>query len=346
LIKIIMLFEASVIITFALAFAQVNAADHQHAKKPTINGKQVSTLFRRSGTCSFPTDKGLVAVQKNGQNAGWAMHSDQQCTYGSWCPYACPPGQLMNQWDPSVTSYSYPGSQNGGLWCNDNGELEAKRNGNYCVDGAGTVQVNNKANLDVAFCQTVLPGNEEMLIPTNVGGNSQQKIAVPTPDYWASTAAHYYVNAPGVSVDDGCKWGSVNSPVGNWAPYVAGANQDSSGNTFVKIGWNPVYLEQTTPFRNTRPTFGIRITCNDGDCDGTPCEIDPSKVDVNGISSGQSTGGAGGGAFCVVTAKSGKMATIEVFDASASKSKREAEHVHHAHNQITKTKIVTLTTTV
>jgi hypothetical protein len=32
-----------------------------------------------------------------------------RCT-GMYCPYACPPGQLMAQWDPSAKTYSYPQS--------------------------------------------------------------------------------------------------------------------------------------------------------------------------------------------------------------------------------------------
>ncbi|CCE63948.1 hypothetical protein TPHA_0G01110 [Tetrapisispora phaffii CBS 4417] len=271
---------------------------------------------RRGGTCAFPSEEGMVAVQTSGTNAGWAMHYDQQCSYGSWCPYACKPGQLMAQWDPEVTSYTYPGSQYGGLYCDDNGVLQKPfPEKDYCYDGKGTFIAKNQAGSDVAFCQTVLPGNEEMLIPTLVGSNSDSVLAVPGTDYWASTASHFYVNPPGVSVDDGCKWGSTANPWGNWAPYVAGANMDDNQNTFVKIGWNPVYLEDTSPFKNVKPSYGVRITCDDpSQCEGLPCSIDPSSQDINAVNSTQSADGAGGGAFCVVTAKNGAKANIEVFE--------------------------------
>ena len=68
---------------------------------------------KRGGQCQFPTDAGLVAVTPDSSNAGWAMSPDQPCEPGNYCPYACPSGQMMAQWDPSATSYSYPKSQVG-----------------------------------------------------------------------------------------------------------------------------------------------------------------------------------------------------------------------------------------
>lgn len=277
------------------------------------------------GGCNFPGYDGMVAVQTNGANAGWAMHYDQRCDPGTWCPYACEPGLLMGQWDPDVSSYSYPGSQYGGLYCQEDGTLRTPFEGKaYCYEGKGTV-VGRSGCGSVAFCQTVLPGNEEMLIPTVVGGGDTV-LAVPGTEYWAGTAAHYYINPPGVGVEDACKWGDSSHPWGNWSPYVAGANMDDDGNTFVKIGWNPIYLEEATPFRNEEPEFGIRIVCDDdGSCDGLPCSIDPSVDGVNGCSSGQTSSGAGGGTFCVVTAKNKAKARIEVFAAGQSGGKSQGK---------------------
>jgi hypothetical protein len=45
----------------------------------------------------------------------------------------------------------------------------------------------NKASGSVSFCQTVLPGNEAMLIPTSV--DDWAELAVPGTDYWCGTAA-------------------------------------------------------------------------------------------------------------------------------------------------------------
>lgn len=268
-------------------------------------------LNKRGGnTCKFPSDKGLISVTPGSSNGGWAMSPDQQCTAGSYCPYACPSGQLMAQWDKSATSYSYPESQNGGLKCNEDGTVSKPfSDKDYCVDGEGTVDASNKASDSVAFCQTVLPGNEAMLIPTKVGGGSSESLAVPGPDYWDGTAAHYYVNPPGVSTDDGCVWGTKDKAQGNWAPYVAGANMDKDGKTYVKIGWNPKYIDD---FGGQKPSFGIRVTCDDGDCDGLDCEIDPSKTGHNGVS-GSSSGKQEGASYCIVTANNKAKANIEVF---------------------------------
>lgn len=149
-----------------------------------------------------------------------------------------------------------------------------------------------------------------MLIPTIV--NSWSSLAVPDTSYWAGTAAHYYINPPGTGAE-GCIWGSNANPVGNWAPYVAGANSDSTGETFIKLGWNPIYLEPTTPFRNTMPSWGVKIDCPDGGCNGLPCAIDPSQNGVNEMV-GSSSNGAGGGAFCVVTVQKGATANFIVFN--------------------------------
>lgn len=317
-----MLFSSSVLLSIIYSVSLVSASPaehhqhHQHAK--------------RDNTCSFPTDSGLVAVTEDQRNGGWAMSPDQQCTAGKYCPYACPSGQLMNQWDKSATTYSYPKSQNGGLYCNDDGTTSKPFDGEaLCVDGEGTVEVDNTAGDTVAFCQTVLPGNEDMLIPTEIGSSSTETLAVPGPDYWASTAAHYYINAPGISKDKACTWATSSDNYGNWAPYVAGANMDDNGNTFVKLGWNPVYLEDSSAYKDQKPSFGVRIKCDGGDCNGTPCEIDPSKNDINEVS-GSGSSGAGGGSFCVVTAANKATAKIEVFDVSgSSNSKRELKNTYN-----------------
>ncbi|OKL56117.1 hypothetical protein UA08_08706 [Talaromyces atroroseus] len=297
-----------------LAFAEASHSHHhshdhrtQHLRTPTEEGDLA--VQKRGGQCQFPTDAGLVAVTPDSDNAGWAMSPDQKCTPGSWCPYACPAGQVSMQWNPKATSYTYPLSMDGGLYCDEDGNMQKPfPDKDYCVDGTGTVSAVNKAGQALSFCQTVLPGNEAMLIPTLVEDTAT--LAVPGPSFWLSTAAHFYINPPGTGTE-GCIWGTNANPIGNWAYFVAGANTDSTGNTFVKIGYNPVVQEASTPFRDTPATFGVEITCDDdAGCNGLPCKIDPSVNALNEVTSNESSDGAGGAAYCVVTVPKGKSANL------------------------------------
>ena len=92
-----------------------HAHREQHRSVPEAGESAIALRSPKKGDgkgdqCRFPNDAGLVAVTPHEQNAGWAMGPDQPCVPGSYCPYACPPGQVMMQWDPEATSYSYPKS--------------------------------------------------------------------------------------------------------------------------------------------------------------------------------------------------------------------------------------------
>lgn len=287
---------------------------HGHEVDETLELlKPRGRLVNRSGQCAFPEgESGLVTITPGSLNRGWAMSPDQECTAGSYCPFACEPGMVMNQWKDG-TSYQYPESLDGGLYCDESGTIQKPfPHEPYCVNGVGTVNAVNNCGDVVAFCQTVLPGNEAMLIPTSVSSSSV--IAVPGPSYWDSTASHFYINPPGYSTEEACVWGTGSDAIGNWSPYVAGANQDSTGNTYVKIGYNPIY---TGDFSGIKPSFGVKIEC-DGDCNGLPCSIDPSTADFGVVFSAESSTGAGGADFCVVTVPEGATANIIVFTADES----------------------------
>ncbi|KAM3436462.1 hypothetical protein NHJ13734_005049 [Beauveria thailandica] len=280
---------------------------HQQHRALESPPSSVSSLVKRS-TCAFPTDDpNLVAVTSDQKNAGWAMSPDQACEPGHYCPIACQEGMVMNQWDKDST-YVFPSSMNGGLYCDHDGVIRKPFEGKpNCVHGTGAVKAVNKCSGTMSYCQTVLPGNEAMLIPTVV--DSISTLAVPDTSYWQSTAAHYYVNSPGVGAE-GCIWGTASKPVGNWAVFVAGANTDANGQTFVKIGINPVWKDSS--LCSTKPNFGLKIECPDGGCNGLPCEI-TSNLDVK---SNQAASGAGDAPFCVVTVGKGKTAHIVAYDGS------------------------------
>lgn len=55
------------------------------------------------------------------------------------------------------------------------------------MDGTGTVTAVNKAGPVVSFCQTVVPGNEDIIIPNDV--HDSATLAVPDTTYWDGTSA-------------------------------------------------------------------------------------------------------------------------------------------------------------
>lgn len=111
----------------AILFAGCNASSahqrlHRSARRLThghghSHSKVESTGLEKRSTCAFPTDDpNMVAVTPDQQNGGWAMSPDQSCKPGGWCPFACKPGMVMNQWDPKST-YNYPSSMVGPVLC-------------------------------------------------------------------------------------------------------------------------------------------------------------------------------------------------------------------------------------
>ena len=82
--------------------------------------------------------------------------------------------------------------QAGGLFCDGDGRPhKAFDDKPYCVDGTGTVSAVNQCGKPLSICQTVLPGNEAMLIPTIAPAGGSAVLAVPDTSYWCGTAAQY-----------------------------------------------------------------------------------------------------------------------------------------------------------
>ena len=221
---------------------------------------------------------------------------------------------------PSAWYLPYQGDntlirQYGGLHCGTDGTISKPfPNKPYCVEGAGTFVAVNECSKQVSICQTVLPGNEAMLIPNSVPAGGDLTLAVPDPSYWCSTSAEFYVNIPGYDTDTACVWGDGSAPYGNWSPFVAGANQAANGDTFVMVGINPIYCCQSNPWPNQDPGFAVRIECPSGNCNGLPCECNPSTMGPNKCTGG--TVGAGGAEFCLVTVPAGDTANLVIFSTS------------------------------
>jgi hypothetical protein len=81
---------------------------HSHVIHPEVSPREEAIVEKRAGHCTLPNDPDLVYVP-GAQNGGFAMSPDQPCTAGGWCPYACPPGKVMAQWQPG-SKYTYPQS--------------------------------------------------------------------------------------------------------------------------------------------------------------------------------------------------------------------------------------------
>ena len=106
---------------------------------------------------------------------------------------------------------------------------------------------------------------------------------------------------------------------------------DNNGQSFIKLGWNPIYLEDATPFKDQMPDWGVKIECDGEGCNGLPCAIDPAKNKVNEMVGGSSNG-AGGGAFCVVTVPKGVNANFVVFDGPTGGGTPAIGHDGSRHN--------------
>ena len=112
-----------------------------------------------------------------------------------------------------------------------------------CEWGVNAAVVSSELSQGVAICRTDYPGTENMVIPTYVdAGNTVPLTVVDEDTYYTwegmKTSAQYYVNNAGVSVEDGCIWGTDGSGVGNWAPLNFGAGS-SGGISYLSLIPNP-----------------------------------------------------------------------------------------------------------
>lgn len=243
--------------------------------------------------CSeFPSNYGAIALDWVGNN-GWASVMDlngntaTECKDGYYCSYACAPGSAKTQWPSNQPS---DGRSVGGLLCKD-GFLYRSNTAfdSLCTAGHGSAEAVNQVGQGIAICQTDYPGSESMVIPTWVDAGQSQPITVINEDSYYTwqgkkTSAQFYVNNAGVSVEDGCIWGSDGSGVGNWAPVVLGAGY-TNGNTYLSIIPNP---NNKTP-----PNYNVKIV-------GTPgSNVVGSCSYENGVFSGSGSDG------CTVTVTSG-----------------------------------------
>lgn len=241
---------------------------------------------------SFPSGQGVIPVNWMNQN-GWSgiEHPDTStggsCDEGSYCSYSCQPGMSKTQWPSEQPS---DGRSIGGLLCKDGFLYRTNTDTDYlCVWGEDTAIVVSELSEDVAICRTDYPGTENMDIPTFVTAGSSLPLTVVNEDSYymwqgKKTSAQYYVNNAGVSVEDGCVWGTAGSGVGNWAPLNFGAGY-TDGVTYLSLIPNP---------NNNSPlNYNVKIVA-DGDA-----VVNGECVYENGSYSGGSDG-------CTVAVTSGR----------------------------------------
>ncbi|KAK5170411.1 Beta-glucosidase (SUN) [Saxophila tyrrhenica] len=204
---------------------------------------------------------GWIGIQTPGSSSGGYgdIHTatDGGCNEGSFCSYACPPGYQKSQWPETQGS---TGQSIGGLQCKG-GKLQltnSKLSNTLCMKGASQVdiQVKNTLGEQVAVCRTDYPGTEAETVPLDAQPGSTSPLTCPDADSYymwqgSHTSAQYYVNPAGVSVENGCQWGSAGNPWGNYAPLNLGVGYSNGA------AWLSIF--QNSPTTDVKLDFSVEI---------------------------------------------------------------------------------------
>lgn len=180
--------------------------------------------------------------------------------------YACPEGYVKTQWPEAQGSTK---QSVGGLLCNSDGYLELSRpeKKTLCEPGVAGITIKNDMSKNVAICRTDYPGIEAMVIPVDAQPGTTRALAnVKSADYYhwtgLSTTLQYYVNQPGVSVEDGCVWDCATNhdECGNWAPTILGVGEAADGNTYISLFPNKP-TSSASPRMNINITGDVSLAC-------------------------------------------------------------------------------------
>ncbi|KAK3722549.1 Sperm-associated antigen 4 protein, partial [Vermiconidia calcicola] len=231
---------------------------------------------------NFPSEYGAVSVdwiglggwtgvQKPGSSSGGygdilTVTSGGGCTEGAFCSYACPPGYQKAQW-PETQGVT--GQSVGGVLC-EGGKLRLTNHAlsnKLCIPGASQVdiRVRNDMGDHVAVCRTDYPGTEGETVPLSAQPGSENPLTCPDAEAYymwqgSHTSAQYYVNPAGVSVEDGCQWGSPENPWGNYAPLNLGVGY-SNGAAWLSIFQNAPTTDVKLDFSVEIKGDGVSGTC-------------------------------------------------------------------------------------
>ncbi|GMM50853.1 putative glucosidase [Starmerella bacillaris] len=237
--------------------------------------------------CStFPSGNGVISLDWLGMG-GWsgiqfddngATSTGSSCEEGAYCSYSCQPGMSKTQW-PSDQPAS--GVSIGGLYCKGGKLYRTNTNSDtLCEWGANSAVLKSELSSGVSLCRTDYPGTENMVIPTWLeAGGSEILTVVNEQDYfqWRNglTSAQYYVNDAGVSVEDGCLWGSSSGTVGNWAPLNIGAGSING------VSWLALI---PNPNNRQAASYNVKIVAGDG------ATVNGDCVYENGLFNGGDSG--------------------------------------------------------
>lgn len=245
---------------------------------------------------TLPAGQGVVSVDWiSGLNGGYTSIMNLQgatsetCQDGFYCSYACQAGMSKTQWPSNQPAN---GMSVGGLYCKAGKLYRSNTDSAYlCEWGVQTASFVSEVTQDIAICRTDYPGSENMNVPTLLSAGGSAPVSVVVSDTYfkwqgGRTSSQYYVNNAGVSVEDGCLWGTASGTVGNWAPVVLGAGQ-TAGNTYLSLIPNPNNLQA--------PNYNIKIIGASGS----------NTVGACSYVGGSYVGGAGSDG-CTVTVTSGE----------------------------------------
>ncbi|WPK22943.1 hypothetical protein PUMCH_000166 [Australozyma saopauloensis] len=283
--------KSALAFTLLLAAASAAPANHRHHDHKRDNNGGSSNPFAGDLSAfsdptkpfedgvhdcsSLPTGQGVIAVDWiSGLNGGYTSIMNLQggtsntCSDGYYCSYACQAGMSKTQWPSNQPSN---GMSVGGLLCKGGKLYRSNPDQQYlCNWDKQTASFVSKLSKDVAICRTDYPGSENMNNPTllQAGGSAPVSVVhAETYFTWKNgkSSAQYYVNNAGVTVQNGCVWGSAGSGVGNWAPVVLGAGQNG-GNTYLSLIPNPNNKDA--------PNYNIKIVGADGSSTVGTCKYE------------------------------------------------------------------------
>lgn len=126
-----------------------------------------------------------------------------------------------------------------------------------------------------------MKGPESEIIPLSVDVGSTEPLACPDASnfyQWKgqATSAQYYLNPPGTSIEDGCKWGTPDHPTGNFAPLNFGVGK-KDGTFWISIMKNEPTTDACYP-----GTVELQGSDMVGTCKMENCQFTGSGATGNG----------------------------------------------------------------